>query len=61
MFVYKLVTNKFFDIAVSLIIFLNVISMAVEHYQMSDVSSIQCLLNPPLNVGHLKKKNVEHG
>ena len=61
MFVYKLVTNKFFDIAVSLIIFLNVISMAVEHYQMSDVSSIQCLLYPPLNVGHLKKKNVEHG
>ena len=58
MFVYKLVTNKFFDIAVSLIIFLNVISMAVEHYQMSDVSSIQCLLYPPLNVGHLKKKTL---
>lgn len=38
MFIYKIVTNKFFDIAVSLIIFLNVISMAVEHYQMSDVS-----------------------
>lgn len=38
LFVYKLVTNKYFDIAVSIIIFLNVISMAVEHYQMSEVS-----------------------
>lgn len=35
---YKLVTNKFFDIAVSIVIFLNVISMAVEHYQMTPVS-----------------------
>lgn len=52
--VYKLVTNKYFDISVSIIIFLNVISMAVEHYRMSEV-----FLNPFL-VSTLKIKGFSH-
>ena len=33
------VVNKYFDLTIAAIIFLNVISMALEHYQMVYVSS----------------------
>lgn len=48
MFVYSMVTNKFFDMAVSLIIFLNVISMAVEHYRMSQVRTLIIVMQQPV-------------
>lgn len=43
--IYELVNNQYFDIAISMVIFLNVISMAVEHYQMSKVGSCSCYLH----------------
>ena len=37
---YRLVTSKYFDLAISAVIGLNVITMAMEFYMMPDVSSL---------------------
>ena len=38
--VHKMVTSKYFDLAISAVIGLNVITMAMEFYMMPDVSSL---------------------
>ena len=38
MTIHKLVTSKYFDLAISAVIGLNVITMAMEFYMMPDVS-----------------------
>ena len=42
MTIHKLVTSKYFDLAISAVIGLNVITMAMEFYMMPDVSCIFC-------------------
>ena len=41
LFVHKLVTGKYFDVAISGVIGLNVITMSLEYYQMPQVSESQ--------------------
>ena len=36
--IHKMVTSKYFDLAISAVIGLNVITMAMEFYMMPDVS-----------------------
>ena len=46
--IHKLVTSKYFDLGISAVIGLNVITMAMEFYMMPDVSQDQsnnCLLS----------------
>ena len=46
-----MVTSKYFDLAISAVIGLNVITMAMEFYMMPDVSSLNCadkLRSPPI-------------
>ena len=47
--IHKLVTSKYFDLGISAVIGLNVITMAMEFYMMPDVSRDQsnnyCLLS----------------
>ena len=46
--IHKMVTSKYFDLAISAVIGLNVITMAMEFYMMPDVSQDQsnnCLLS----------------
>ena len=38
--IHKMVTSKYFDLAISAVIGLNVITMAMEFYMMPDVSSL---------------------
>ena len=40
--VHKMVTSKYFDLAISAVIGLNVITMAMEFYMMPDVRSLNC-------------------
>ena len=40
--IHKMVTSKYFDLAISAVIGLNVITMAMEFYMMPDVSSLHC-------------------
>lgn len=40
--IHKMVTSKYFDLAISAVIGLNVITMAMEFYMMPDVSSLTC-------------------
>lgn len=40
--IHKMVTSKYFDLAISAVIGLNVITMAMEFYMMPDVSSLNC-------------------
>ena len=40
--IHKMVTSKYFDLAISAVIGLNVITMAMEFYMMPDVSSLSC-------------------
>lgn len=49
--IHKMVTSKYFDLAISAVIGLNVITMAMEFYMMPDVSSLNCadkLRSPPI-------------
>lgn len=39
LFIHKLVTGKYFDVAISGVIGLNVITMSLEYYQMPQVST----------------------
>ena len=41
MMVHKMVTSKYFDLAISAVIGLNVITMAMEFYMMPRVSNIK--------------------
>lgn len=40
MFIHSLVTGKYFDVAISAVIGLNVITMSLEYYQMPYVSIV---------------------
>ena len=52
MTIHKLVTSKYFDLAISAVIGLNVITMAMEFYMMPDVSILAVLF--------LNKKAKKH-
>ena len=44
MTVHKLVTSKYFDLAISAVIGLNVITMAMEFYMMPDVCNFHLII-----------------
>ena len=52
--IHKMVTSKYFDLAISAVIGLNVITMAMEFYMMPDVSSLNCRdkLRSPQIISH---------
>ena len=45
---YRLVTSKYFDLAISAVIGLNIITMAMEFYMMPDVRDNQYYVYPTL-------------
>ena len=45
---YRLVTSKYFDLAISAVIGLNIITMAMEFYMMPDVRDNQYYVQPTL-------------
>ena len=49
--VHKMVTSKYFDLAISAVIGLNVITMAMEFYMMPNVSAKYTYLNLPTGAG----------
>ena len=61
MMVHKMVTSKYFDLAISAVIGLNVITMAMEFYMMPRVSlhKIQNYLRYKVGFLLIEKRNTE--
>jgi len=44
LYLHAIVTSKYFDVAISCVIGINVVTMAIEHYQMPKVFRLSFIL-----------------